>query len=65
METIGDAYMIVCGVPVKTDTHAQPVANFAMDMIEEGAQVKSPATGKPLQVSDTNVRVIVTAHAHY
>ena len=42
--------MIVSGVPVKTTTHAQPVANFALDMICEASQVKSPATGKPLQV---------------
>ena len=42
--------MIVSGVPVKTTTHAQPVANFALDMICEASQVKSPATGNPLQV---------------
>lgn len=50
METIGDAYMIVSGVPIKTTTHAQPVARFAMDMFDEAANVLSPATGKPLQV---------------
>ena len=43
--------MIVSGVPIKTTTHAQPVANFAMDMIHEASNVMSPATGKPLQVS--------------
>ena len=52
METIGDAYMIVGGIPVKTTTHARPVAvaSFALDMIYEANEVKSPATGKPLQV---------------
>ncbi|CAG5127190.1 unnamed protein product [Candidula unifasciata] len=50
VETIGDAYMIVSGVPEKTDNHAQPVANFALDMIEDAGLVRSPATGLPLQI---------------
>lgn len=50
VETIGDAYMVVCGVPEKLDVHAQPVANMALDMIEQALCVMSPATGKPLQV---------------
>ncbi|XP_045165881.1 guanylate cyclase soluble subunit beta-2-like isoform X5 [Mercenaria mercenaria] len=50
VETIGDAYMVVSGVPIKTTAHAQPVANFSMDMVAEAAKVMSPATGKPLQI---------------
>ncbi|XP_059145420.1 guanylate cyclase soluble subunit beta-2-like [Physella acuta] len=50
VETIGDAYMIVSGVPEQTSMHAQPVANFAMDMVEDAGDVKSPATGLPLQI---------------
>ena len=50
VETIGDAYMIVSGVPETTAVHAQLVANFAMDMVEEAGLVKSPATSLPLQV---------------
>ncbi|WAR26268.1 GCYB2-like protein [Mya arenaria] len=50
VETIGDAYMIVSGVPVKTTAHAQLVANFALDMVAEASNVNSPATGKPLQI---------------
>ncbi|RUS77021.1 hypothetical protein EGW08_015201 [Elysia chlorotica] len=49
VETIGDAYMIVSGVPETTRVHAQLVANFAMDMVEEAGLVKSPATALPLQ----------------
>ncbi|GFS24109.1 guanylate cyclase soluble subunit beta-2 [Elysia marginata] len=50
VETIGDAYMIVSGVPETTQVHAQLVANFAMDMVEEAELVKSPATSLPLQI---------------
>lgn len=50
METIGDAYMIVSGVPTKTARHAQPVADFAMEIVEEASKVNSPITGKPIQV---------------
>ncbi|KAK0063209.1 guanylate cyclase soluble subunit beta-2, partial [Biomphalaria pfeifferi] len=50
VETIGDAYMIVSGVPEQTTIHAQPVANFALDMVEDAGLVKSPATGLPLQI---------------
>lgn len=55
METIGDAYMVVGGVPVPTADHAERVARFAMDIVGEAANVPSPATGKPLQVSSEQV----------
>ena len=51
--------MIVSGVPVKTTTHAQPVANFALDMVCEASRVNSPATGQPLQVSSKTVSLYV------
>ncbi|XP_063420347.1 guanylate cyclase soluble subunit beta-2-like isoform X1 [Mytilus trossulus] len=50
VETIGDAYMIVNGCPEIKEIHVQAVANFAMDMVEEAAKVKSPATGLSLQI---------------
>lgn len=42
--------MVVCGVPVKNNHHAENVANFSLDMVQEAGKVHSPATGKPLQV---------------
>ena len=52
VETIGDAYMVVCGAPEVTQEHAQRIANMAIDMIHASSQVISPASGKPLQVED-------------
>ena len=51
--------MIVGGIPVKTTTHARPVASFALDMIHEANEVKSPATGKPLQVINSVVHIYI------
>ncbi len=50
METIGDAYMVVGGVPIPTDTHAERVANFALGMRIAAREVTSPITGQPIQV---------------
>lgn len=50
VETIGDAYMIVSGVPEKTEKHASEVAEFSMVMIEQAAHVLSPVTKEPIQV---------------
>ncbi|XP_076469689.1 guanylate cyclase soluble subunit beta-2-like [Babylonia areolata] len=50
VETIGDAYMAVTGVPEVQEDHAERMADFAMDMLEEAGLVHSPATGLPLQI---------------
>ena len=50
VETIGDAYMVVGGVPEVNDTHASSVANMAIDMMFKVREVMSPATGEPLKV---------------
>lgn len=50
METIGDAYMVVGGVPIPKDTHAERVANFALGMRIAAREVKNPITGQPIQV---------------
>lgn len=51
VETIGDAYMVVGGIPEANTIHAQLVANFSLDMVKAANEVNSPATGKPLQVN--------------
>uniref|UniRef100_UPI0037E9A556 guanylate cyclase soluble subunit beta-2 n=1 Tax=Semicossyphus pulcher TaxID=241346 RepID=UPI0037E9A556 len=50
VETIGDAYMVVGGVPVPTHTHAHRVANFALGMRIAAREVTNPVTGKPIQI---------------
>ncbi|KAJ0062416.1 hypothetical protein NL108_011024, partial [Boleophthalmus pectinirostris] len=49
VETIGDAYMVVGGVPVPTATHAHNVANFALGMRIAARDVTNPVTGTPIQ----------------
>ncbi|XP_071758230.2 guanylate cyclase soluble subunit beta-2 [Centroberyx gerrardi] len=50
VETIGDAYMVVGGVPVPTESHAHRVANFALGMRTAAREVTNPVTGKPIQI---------------
>ena len=49
-ETIGDAYMVVGGIPEWVPDHAERVASQAFGMIAVSQRVKSPVTGRPLQV---------------
>ncbi|XP_064522593.1 guanylate cyclase soluble subunit beta-2-like isoform X1 [Pseudopipra pipra] len=50
VETIGDAYMVVGGVPVPVPTHAERVANFALGMIIAAKGVQNPVSGNPIQI---------------
>lgn len=43
METIGDGYMIVGGVPRKSDRHAQEVAEMAFAMLRCMKSLKDPS----------------------
>ncbi|KAF3825850.1 hypothetical protein GH733_006677 [Mirounga leonina] len=49
VETIGNAYMAVGGVPVPIGSHAQRVANFALGMRISAKEVMNPITGEPIQ----------------
>ncbi|XP_069495611.1 guanylate cyclase soluble subunit beta-2-like [Ambystoma mexicanum] len=50
VETIGDAYMVVGGVPIPVASHAERVANFALGMRIAAREVTNPITGEPIQI---------------
>jgi class 3 adenylate cyclase/FixJ family two-component response regulator len=49
IKTIGDAYMVVGGVPVPREDHAQSVMEMAIAMLKEIKQIRYDAP-KPLQI---------------
>ena len=46
VETVGDAYIVVGGVPERTPNHAVNVANQGLDMINATKDVKNPRSGE-------------------
>lgn len=52
VETIGDAYMLVGGLPVRDMQHAQHIANFALIVQRAVQAVKSP-----IDNSSINIRI--------
>ena len=51
VETIGDAYMVVGGIPTRAADHATRVVSQAIDMVRLAREVAHPITGDPVQVS--------------
>ena len=49
IKTIGDAYMVVGGLPEAAPDHAQHIARFALDMREAAARHQDD-TGEPIQI---------------
>ncbi len=49
IKTIGDAYMLACGVPTKRNDHAEVMAEFALSLLEATAGKTTPGGG-PLRL---------------
>ncbi|XP_013410650.1 soluble guanylate cyclase 88E isoform X3 [Lingula anatina] len=56
VETIGDAYMVVAGAPIKTKYHAHHICNMAFDMLDAMSNLTDPSTGG-------NMRIRVGVHS--
>ena len=50
VETIGDAYMVVGGLPTPCSDHAERVASMACSMLEAVRDVHSPVDSEPIRV---------------
>ncbi|KAL4219763.1 hypothetical protein ACF0H5_020177 [Mactra antiquata] len=50
VESIGDAFLVIAGINQNDDTHAERVANTALDVLVASRNVKSPLDGNPIQL---------------
>jgi len=49
-ETIGDAYMAICGAPVYTVHHAEYITDFAIAIIKATSKINDPSINKSLRI---------------
>ena len=59
VETIGDAYMVVGGAPVKDDQHAIRICDMALDMLDAIQDLTDPSTGNQLLINEPHPLVDV------
>ncbi|XP_062592724.1 atrial natriuretic peptide receptor 1-like [Saccostrea cucullata] len=57
VETIGDAYMVVSGIPCRTPFHAREVADMAIDLVSECTVFQIP------HLPDTPLKIRVGLHS--
>ncbi|MCB1172813.1 MAG: ammonium transporter [Leptospiraceae bacterium] len=50
IKTIGDAYMVVGGLPAPSAHHTEAVANFALDILDQLQRIKVGKQGQALQM---------------
>lgn len=43
--------MVVNGIPVRKEQHAEPVAAMALDIVQSMDDLKDPSTGEPLTIT--------------
>ena len=58
VETIGDAYMVVGGIPKRTPSHAENVIRFAMAQHLAIKHLKSPVSDEPIKVNSAKFNFI-------
>ncbi|CAJ0598531.1 unnamed protein product [Cylicocyclus nassatus] len=50
VETVGDSYMCVGGIPDLVDDHCEIICHLALGMLMEAQNVTDPISGKPLHI---------------
>ncbi len=50
IKTIGDAYMVVAGLPIEDPDPDATIAQLALDMVDAVGRFKDPLSGEPVQI---------------